>query len=86
MNKQLFLYLALLVSSSTFAQGVVINEEDYAPAEQEVKGEALIIELDTETAAGKKNKPVPSRRSINMIVGGQSQDGLAKQSTLPVDD
>ena len=48
--------------------------------ELETKSEKLPDEVSTTVTTGQKG------RSIRMIVGGQSMDGLAKQVTLPIDD
>ncbi len=48
--------------------------------ELETKSEKLPDEVSTTVTTGQK------RRSVKMIVGGQSTDGLAKQVSIPIDD
>ncbi len=63
--------------------GLTVGTEtpgDKQEAEPETRSEKL--QEDRSTTVTKKQKG----RSIKMIVGGQSTDGLAKQVILPVDD
>jgi len=48
--------------------------------ELETKSEKLPDEVSATVTTGQKG------RSIKMIVGGQSTDGLAKQVSMPIDD
>jgi len=59
--------------------------------ETEVTDDVVVKEPvnDHESLTEKINNTVATKqkgRSIKMIVGGQSTDGLAKQVTLPIDD
>ena len=83
-------YLILLMGNSIIGSQAIAEdseEEQTASAEESVTGESLIIEFDNgseilpeEFVSTKKN------HRIQMIVGGQAKDGLAKQRTLPVSD
>ena len=56
----------------------IMDNDQITPPEIEIG----ILADDTENTVVSKQK----RRSVKMIVGGQSTDGLAKQVTLPVND
>ena len=88
MLKTHYIFLSLLLSSNAvFCQ----TSEPADAADEKIKtdtvGAGLIIELDTkvdETPPADNN--AQKVRPIQMIVGGQGKDGVAKQGTLPIDD
>ena len=53
----------------------------------EANEEQRIVEIETEvkTPGQQNNANVNDKTSIQMIVGGQSQDGVAKSINLPID-
>ncbi len=87
----LFYIIFLLGNGMVWSLATAENSNEKQTVAAEVTGKALIIELENESEALPEegdNKVVIKQksRSIKMIVGGQSTDGIAKQGTLPVDD
>lgn len=87
----LFYIIFLLGNGMVWSLATAEDSNEKQTVAAEVTGKALIIELENESEALPEegdNKVVIKQksRSIKMIVGGQSTDGIAKQGTLPVDD
>ena len=86
------LYLVVLIASSMVGELIAAeNSDDDLTTVDEVSIDDRIVEMgdQSETIVGETNSTVASKRegrSVKMIVGGQSTDGLAKEFTLPVED
>ncbi len=91
-ERPLLFYLVLLVMGGMV--GVLTaaeNSNDDLSDTAEITDNDLVIEPGNapEVSPEKIDNRVATKqkkRSIKMIVGGQSTDGLAKQVTLPIDD
>ncbi|MFT5350454.1 MAG: hypothetical protein ACI909_000462 [Planctomycetota bacterium] len=93
---RLSLYLLLIVSGPGFVyaddQDLMLEEPDPA------KGKGVIIELeeegsgrtekasDSSVVATTNKKKKEGKRRIELIVGGQGEDGVAKRSSLIIDE
>ena len=88
------LCLIIILMGCSLLRSLAATEEDSheeLSVETEVTDDVVVKEPvnDHESLTKKINNTVATKqkgRSIKMIVGGQSTDGLAKQVTLPVDD
>lgn len=88
------LCLIIILMGCSLLRSLAATEEDSheeLSVETEVTDDVVVKEHanDHESLTEKINNTVATKqkgRSIKMIVGGQSTDGLAKQVTLPVDD
>ena len=88
------LCLIIILMGCSLLRSLAATEEDSHEEfsiETEVTDDVVVKEPvnDHESLTEKINNTVATKqkgRSIKMIVGGQSTDGLAKQVTLPVDD
>ena len=88
------LCLIIIMMGCSLLRSLAATEEDSheeLSVETEVTDDVVVKEHvnDHESLTEKINNTVATKqkgRSIKMIVGGQSTDGLAKQVTLPVDD
>ena len=91
-QRPLLFYLTLLmVVGMVGVLTAAENSKNDLSDTTEITDDELVIEPgnDPETLPEKIDNTVATKqkkRSIKMIVGGQSTDGLAKQVTLPVDD
>ena len=92
MLRQNILYLVLLLTSSF----CLAEDEQLILDEADVEtGKAVIIELEPEDVSetsleqtkktARKNKN-PKIRQIELIVGGQGEDGIAKRGNLIIND
>lgn len=85
-------YLVLLITSSLFrvvtaaekSNGELSTDEETAVEDRivEVADESKTTIVSTSSRKVKKQEG----RSIKMIVGGQSEDGIAKEVTVPIQD
>ncbi len=93
MNIRLMIFNLVFVIGFDVAVTVALAEDDNnEPAsdvevnnnesKNEIANDTKLIQLKEK----KKSVPKQNKRSIKMIVGGQSKDGLAKQVILPVND
>ncbi len=78
----------LLLSVSGLHVAMAENSDDLILEEATTQeGKGVIIELEEEDpgkpAAKKKNT---GRKQVELIVGGQGEDGIAKRATLKVED
>ena len=76
-------FCVVSVYANEAAEELILDEE---PLEQ--PGNGVVIELDHETVD--KQKPAPRKttgaKRVEMIVGGQGDQGIAKRNTLKVED
>jgi hypothetical protein len=92
MSKQprLFYLILLMVAGMVGILAAAENSDDVLSITVEVTDEKIIENGNVSETVPKKNVSTVTTkekmRSIKMIVGGQSEGGLAKQVTLPVDD
>ena len=87
----LFYPILLIVGGMISALAAAENSDDYRSVTAEVTDDDMVIEPGNAPEAlpekiDKSATTKQKRRSIKMIVGGQSVDGLAKQVTLPIGD
>ena len=87
----LFYLILLIVVGMVGVLTAAENSKNDLSDTAEITDDELVIEPgnDPETLPEKIDNTVETKqkkRSIKMIIGGQSTDGLAKQVTLPVDD
>ncbi len=63
------------------------NQQRLLEEEQNGYGENTSPDdLDKTVEKNIANKPVATGKSVKMIVGGQSEDGVARETFLPVED
>lgn len=87
-------YLIIILMGYSVSRSVVAKDASYVEPEVEelISDDEQTIERDSlskrlpEGIISTKVVDKQTGRSIKMIVGGQSTDGLAKQVTLPVED
>ncbi|MFT5426164.1 MAG: hypothetical protein ACI9ZT_001105 [Gammaproteobacteria bacterium] len=87
-------YLVVLIASNLIGMDIVVAAED---SRNELSNDGQTA-VDDRIAGGEdksknivvrtssKEATIQKGRSIKMIVGGQSTDGLAKEVTVPVQD
>lgn len=88
------LCLIIILMGCSLLRSLAATEEDSheeLSVETEVTDDVVVKEPvnDHESLTEKINNTVATKqkgRSIKMIVGGQSTDGLAKQVSMPIDD
>jgi hypothetical protein len=85
-------YLVVMIANSMVGVPIAAenNNGDVSTVE-EATADVRIVEVGNQSEAiiEEPNSTVTSKqkgRSVKMIVGGQSTDGLAKEVTLPVED
>ena len=88
------LYLIIILMGCSVHNSVIAKDTSYVESAVEglISDDVQTIERDSlskKLPEGINNSKIVKKqtgRSIKMIVGGQSTDGLAKQVTLPVED
>ena len=84
--------IILLIGCDVLMTVAMAEDNDNKPSsEVEISENETELDIANDTKLvtfRKKNKSVPkqNKRSFKMIVGGQSEDGLAKQVTVPIKD
>jgi hypothetical protein len=86
-----FYFVVLIANSMVGAAVAAENNNGDLSTVDEATADVRIIEVGNQPEAivEETNSTVASKkkgRSVKMIVGGQSTDGLAKEVTLPVED
>ena len=85
-------YLVVLIANSMVGAPIAAeNSNGDLSTVEEGSADVRIVEVGNQSEAiiEEPNSTVTSKqkgRSVKMIVGGQSTDGLAKEVTLPVED
>ncbi len=86
LNKTLFI-AGLLLPFTVTVNTVRAQDENKIETITEINVEQRIVEIEPEvkTPRPQNNVNVNDKSSVEMIVGGQSQDGVAKSINLPID-
>ena len=84
-NKTFFIVSLLL--PFTLFNPIRAEDGDKLKVIAEANEDQRIVEIETEVKTPRQNNnaDVNDKTSIQMIVGGQSQDGVAKSIKLPID-